>query len=73
MKNPYDIENLIETFKLHSEKTKVSRRITLEKNPDAEWAKEDFSISEALLAICEEIKQLKQDMNYGKTYQRFPK
>ncbi len=61
MKNKYDIECLIKTFEEHHQTSESLRKITLECNPDSEWAKDDFSISKALKTICMEIQKLKDN------------
>lgn len=76
MENEYKIENLIETFKEHAKKYEEQRQIARqrykENNDGAELPYDDsFSISKALMVICEEIVELKKSMAYGRTYQRF--
>lgn len=71
MANKYDIESLIKAFESHAKTAEEQRMLDLEKFPEAEHLKDDFSISKALLSICEEIKELKSEIKYGKVYQRF--
>jgi len=59
MKNKYDLNVLIKTFKEHAENNDALRKIAIESNPDCEWVKDEFNLSEALGAICQEIKDLK--------------
>lgn len=61
MESKYDLDSLIETFQIHAEKSEAQRLLTLEAHPESEWAKDDFNISKALLAMCEEIEKLKYE------------
>ncbi len=58
----YSIDQLVELFKQHAEKNEAMRKVALEANPDCEWAKNDFCISQALHCICNEIKDLNEEI-----------
>lgn len=78
MTNDYTIDHLEKTFKQHAQKNVIQRQRDLESfkinYTDSEIPSDmlnDFCISEALCVICREIIQLKREIKYGKTFQRF--
>ncbi len=55
----YSLEALVKTFEDHARISEDQRKKALEEFPDAEWAKDPFSIAQALHHICSEIKSLR--------------
>ncbi len=68
MSKGYTIEQLEKTFKKHAEDYIEYEKKRCE---GTSVYIENFNISEALYVICKEINQLKREIKYGKTFQRF--
>jgi|GEM_PF-4058399 len=70
MTEDYTIKQLEKTFKENAESFHREEKHRKEICGD-DYVTPNFNISAALHVICKEINQLKKEINYGKTYQRF--
>jgi hypothetical protein len=56
----YTIDDLVVIFADHARKWELQQLNDLENFPYADWVKQGFNVSEALLAICRAISKLEE-------------